>query len=60
MGADEVLIRARVRADGYYLDGHEEPFPRDMPMCETIEEEIEAAALSDPDARPFTEVQLAQ
>lgn len=56
-------IVARRRADGRVVrvlpDGSEEPFP-DTPMRAMTEEEIEAAALSDPDAQPLTEAQLAR
>lgn len=56
-------INARIRDDGTLVrvmpDGSEHPLSRE-PMREMTEEEIEAAALSDPDAQPFTEVQLAQ
>jgi len=59
----ENIIVARLRADGIAVrvlpDGSEEPFP-DTPMREMTEAEIEAAALSDPDAQPLTEEQLAR
>jgi putative transcriptional regulator len=48
---------ARMRPDGALVevlaDGSERPFP-DTPMRPMTEEEIEAAAWADPDARPFT------
>jgi putative transcriptional regulator len=48
---------ARMRPDGTVVevlsDGSERPLP-DMPMRPMTEEEIEAAAWADPDARPFT------
>ena len=48
---------ARMRRDGTVVevlaDGSERPFP-DAPMRPMTEEEIEAAAWADPDARPFT------
>jgi len=53
MRMGENLIVARMR------DGSEEPFP-DTPMRPMTEAEIEAAALSDPDAQPLTEEQLAR
>lgn len=46
-----------MRPDGTFVevlaDGSERPFP-DTPMRPMTEEEIEAAAWADPDARPFT------
>jgi putative transcriptional regulator len=46
-----------MRRDGTVVevlaDGSERPFP-DTPMRPMTEEEIEAAAWADPDARPFT------
>ena len=46
-----------MRRDGTVVevlpDGSERPFP-DAPMRPMTEEEIEAAAWADPDARPFT------
>ena len=46
-----------MRPDGTVVevlaDGSERPFP-DAPMWPMTEEEIEAAAWADPDARPFT------
>jgi putative transcriptional regulator len=48
---------AKMRRDGTLVellpDGSEHPFP-DTPMRPMTEEEIEAAAWADPDARPFT------
>ncbi|MEH1778765.1 MAG: helix-turn-helix domain-containing protein [Nostoc sp.] len=38
-------------------DGSERPFP-EQPMRPMTEEEIHAAAISDPDARPMTEAEL--
>jgi putative transcriptional regulator len=53
---------ARIRRDGTVVevlpDGVERPFP-DAPMQPMTEADIEAAAASDPDARPFTPEQLA-
>src|SRR5258708_960151 len=53
-------ITARMRRDGTVVevleDGTERPFP-DTPMREMTEEEIHAAAMSDPDALPMTEEQ---
>ena len=50
-------IIARMRRDGTLVevlaDGGERPF-LDTPMRPMTEEEIEAAAWADPDARPFT------
>ena len=40
-------------------DGSERPFP-DMPMRQMTDEEVEAAALSDPDARPLNEEDFAR
>ncbi|MDF5718998.1 MAG: helix-turn-helix domain-containing protein [Rhizonema sp. PD37] len=40
-------------------DGSEQPFPK-QPMRSMTEEEIYAAALSDPDAQPLTEADLAR
>ena len=56
-------IIARMRRDGTLVevlaDGGERPFP-DTPMRPMTEEEIEAAAWADPDARPFTPNELAK
>jgi putative transcriptional regulator len=53
----KTTITARMRRNGTLLealpDGSERPFP-DTPMRPMSEEEIEAAAWADPDARPFT------
>jgi len=55
------IITARMRPDGTVVevleDGTERPFPK-RPMRPMTEEEIEAAALSDPDNPPLTEEQL--
>lgn len=63
MGMSDKTIVARMRGDGTVVrvmpDGSEEPFPH-TPTREMTEEEIEAAALSDPDAQPLTEEQLAR
>jgi putative transcriptional regulator len=59
----EKTVIARMRRDGTVVevleDGSERPFP-DMPMRPMTEEEIEAAALSDPDAQPLTKEDLAR
>jgi putative transcriptional regulator len=52
-------IIARIRNDGTVVevlsDGSERPFPTPPPMREMTDEEVHAAALSDPDAQPWTE-----
>ncbi|MGH7999428.1 MAG: helix-turn-helix domain-containing protein [Brasilonema sp.] len=57
----ETIITARMHKDGTVVevlpDGSERPFP-EQPMRPMTEEEIHAAALSDPDARPMTEAEL--
>jgi putative transcriptional regulator len=54
---------ARMRPDGTVVevlaDGSERPFP-ETPMRPMTQEEIEAAANADPDARPFTSGVLAK
>jgi putative transcriptional regulator len=56
-------IIVRRRPDGTVVevleDGTERPFPKGA-MWPMTEEEIEAVALSDPDAQPMTEVDLAR
>ena len=58
---NERTITARMHKDGTVVevlpDGSERPFP-EQPMRPMTEEEIHAAALSDPDARPMTEAEL--
>lgn len=53
---NETVITARMRDDGEIVevlsDGRERPLP-DMPMRPMTEEEVEAAANSDPDALPI-------
>jgi putative transcriptional regulator len=41
-------------------DGMEKPLPASPPVCEMTEAEIDAAALSDPDAQPLTEKDMAR
>ena len=57
------IINARMRSDGTLVrvmsDGTERILSRE-PLHPMTEEEITAAALSDPDAQPFTEEQLAR
>lgn len=57
----ETIITARMHKDGTVVevlpDGSERPFPN-QPMRPMTEEEIHAAALSDPDALPMTETEL--
>jgi putative transcriptional regulator len=57
----ETIITARMHKDGTVVevlpDGSESPFPIE-PMRHMTEEEIHAAAASDPDARPMTEGEL--
>jgi putative transcriptional regulator len=54
---------ARIRPDGTVAeileDGSERPFPK-TPMRPMTEEEIRAAAMADPDARPMTPEQRAK
>jgi putative transcriptional regulator len=58
------IITARMLPDGTVVevleDGTERPFPDDLPVREMTEEEIHAAALSDPDAQPLTEEDFAR
>jgi putative transcriptional regulator len=60
---NERTIIARMRDDGTVVevlsDGSERSLP-DMPTRPMAEEEIEAAALSDPDAQPLTEEDFAR
>ena len=53
----KTIITAKIRADGKVVevlpDGSERQFP-DTPIRPMTEEEIEAAATADPDARPMT------
>lgn len=57
----ETIITARMHKDGTVVqvlpDGSERPVPA-QPMRPMTEEEIVAAALSDPDALPMTETEL--
>jgi len=57
-------VTARVRPDGTLVevldDGTERPFPDRPPMREMTDEEVYAAALSDPDAQPLTEEDFAR
>jgi putative transcriptional regulator len=52
---------AKIRSDGTVVevldDGGERPFP-DVPMRAMTDEEIDAAALADPDAQPLTPERL--
>jgi putative transcriptional regulator len=52
---------ARIRSDGTVVEvlesGEERPFP-ETPMPPMTEEEIHAAAMADPDARPMTPEEL--
>jgi putative transcriptional regulator len=58
---NETIITAKMHKDGTVVevlpDGSERPFPKE-PVRQMTEEEIHAAAQSDPDARPMTEVEL--
>lgn len=58
---NKTIISARIRSDGTVVqildDGGERPFPKTA-MRPMTEEEITAAAESDPDARPMTPEQL--
>jgi len=61
--SEPTITIARRRPDGTLVevleDGTERPFPDDdLPMREMTEEEVHAAAMSDPDARPMTEEEL--
>jgi len=63
MRSREETIKARIRSDGTLVrvmpDGSERPLSPE-PLLSMPEEEIEAAALSDPDAQPLTEEQFAR
>ena len=58
-----MIITARMHKDGTVIqvlpDGSERPFPK-QPMRHMTEEEIHVAALSDPDAQPLTDADLAR
>jgi putative transcriptional regulator len=60
---NERTIIARKRDDGTLVevlsDGSERPLPK-KPMRPMTDEEVEAAALSDPDAQPMTEEDFAR
>ncbi|MDR9896165.1 helix-turn-helix domain-containing protein [Aetokthonos hydrillicola Thurmond2011] len=60
---NETIITARMNKDGTAVevlaDGSERPFPK-QPMRHMTEEEILAAAQSDPDAQPLTDADLAR
>jgi putative transcriptional regulator len=60
---NETTIIARKRPDGTLVevlsDGSERPLPK-KPMRPMTDEEVEAAALSDPDAQPLTEEDFAR
>lgn len=60
---NETIITARMHKDGTVVevlpDGSERPFP-EQPMRHMTEEEIHATALSDPDAQPLTDEDLAR
>jgi putative transcriptional regulator len=53
-----------MRTDGQVVevleDGSERPFPERPPSREMTDEEVEAAALADPDCPPMTEADLAR
>lgn len=59
----EKIITARMNKGGTVIevspDGKEQPFPV-LPKRHMTEEEIEAAALSDPDAQPLTDADFAR
>jgi len=61
--SETTITIAKRRPDGTLVevldDGTERPFPDDdMPMRLMTDEEVHAAAMSDPDARPMTEEEL--
>jgi putative transcriptional regulator len=60
---NETIITARMYKDGTVVevlpDGSSRPFPQ-QPMRPMTEEEIHAAAQSDPDAQPLTDTDLAR
>ena len=59
----EKTIVARKRPDGTLVevlsDGSERPFPDKPPLRPMTDEEVESAALSDPDNQPLTEEDFA-
>lgn len=59
----KTTIFAKIRSDGTVVeirpDGGEQPFP-ETAMRPMTEAEIHAAALADPDARPFTDAERAR
>ena len=60
---NEMIITAKMHKDGTVVevlpDGSERLFPK-QPMRPMTEEEVYAAALSDPDAQPLTDADLAR
>jgi putative transcriptional regulator len=62
--SEETIIARRRKSDGklvrVFPDGREEPFPEPPPLPQLTEEEIVAAALSDPDNPPLTPERLAR
>jgi putative transcriptional regulator len=56
-------ITAKIRPDGKVVevlpDGSERPFP-ETPLRPMTEDEVHAAAMADPDARPYTAEELAK
>jgi putative transcriptional regulator len=59
----KTTITSRIRSDGTVVeildDGTERPFPK-SPMRPMSEEQIHAAAMADPDARPMTPAERAK
>ncbi len=62
--SEETIIARRRRSDGklvrIFPDGREEPFPEPPPLPQRSDDEIMAAALSDPDNPPLTPERLAR
>jgi putative transcriptional regulator len=62
--SEETIIARRRKSDGKLVrvlpDGREEPFPEPPPLPQRTDDEIMAAALSDPDNPPLTPERLAR